>query len=74
MKAPGEDWPSYQRLVLKQLDDLNAGYKELHSSFEDLRVEVVRLKEAGTTKATLVGLLGGLVPAVTYILFQVFGD
>lgn len=67
-RPPAQDW--FKELVRDQLDDLKEDAKELHKDFEDLRIEVVKLQEAKTGRARLEGLLGGLIPALAYLIYK----
>lgn len=53
-------WPEYQKMVLRQLEQLDDDIKSLESQVIRLRIDVAQLK----VKAGMWGAVAGMVPAL----------
>jgi hypothetical protein len=67
----------FQKYVVDSLDEMRADVKALRNDFDTFRLEtateIAVLKERSTKKASLFGLLGGLIPgllALVYLLVK----
>lgn len=67
------EWNQYEKLVLSKLDTLDENYKTLHVGLEELRLEQVRMQSKLSMKATLVGFLGGFLPALALLIYHLLG-
>lgn len=64
----GNGWSEWQRHVLAELERLANKADCLDRKVGDLRVEVGRLAERVTLRATLVGFLAGSLPVLMILL------
>jgi len=55
-----DDWNSWSKYVLMELERLNKCYKGLDKKVDDIRMDIVALK----VKAGLWGALGGALPVL----------
>ena len=63
----GNDWKEYRRLVLSELERLNAHGERIDKALATISTDITMLK----VKAGLWGLLGGLVPVTVMLAVTV---
>lgn len=62
------EWIEYRRLILSELERLDKAVTELQNKISALKSDVLALQ----IKATLWGSVGGMLPAIISILYQIF--
>ena len=77
MTPPQPDsWNEYQKLVLSELKRLDSNLISLSSKIDGIRQGDIAMLKADIKllqyKSTILGALGGSVPAFVYILFKIF--
>ena len=76
--APGHGWNEYQKLVMSELERLDRSIKgnskgnddahdKITKQLQEIRIDITKLQ----MKAGVWGLMGGLIPTISVILFWI---
>jgi uncharacterized protein (UPF0303 family) len=70
MSEGGNGWSEWSRHVLAELERLDASYHEMSVEMARMRESITRLEERLRISSAFFGVLGGAIPAVVVIAWQ----